>query len=218
MQVLLTSDQGAILDTDANSTTDTKTIAVAIASGASANVAFTWIPDVLQNVSELRVVVDPNAAISESDETNNLTTLAVAFENPIPEFSCYGFMPPFDQPLSLKKKVKRAIPVKLELIDPDAYIVTDMDNAAPPVINVLFNSTVFGDVPPDDAELLPLGSANEDNVFRFDLDSEQWVYNLGTKQFKAAGTYTVMVASGDTSEYTIAAPNGACTQYFERLP
>lgn len=46
-------------------------------------------------------------------------------------------------------------------------------------------------------------SANDDNIFRFDIDTGQWIYNLGTKQFTATGTYTVMVASGDTLEYTI---------------
>lgn len=138
--------------------------------------------------------------------------------DPVPVLTCSGFMPPFDNALSLKKKVKRAIPVDIELNDADGYIVTDLDIVAPPVINVLFNGTVFGDVPPDDATLLPLGSANEDNAFRFDPESGQWIYNLGTKQFGAPGTYTVSVASGDTSEYTIDAPGGACAQTFERLP
>lgn len=128
---------------------------------------------------------------------------------------CDGFMPPFDKALYLKKKTKRAIPVDMVLTDAEGFTVTDFDIAAPPIINVLFNSTVFGDADTDDAELLPLGSANEDNLFRF--DSGQWIYNLGTKQFTAAGTYTVMVASGDGSEYAIAM-NGSCTQTFVRLP
>jgi hypothetical protein len=86
------------------------------------------------------------------------------------------------------------------------------------VINVLFNGTVYGDVPPDDAELEPLGSANENNFFRFDSDSGQWLYNLSTKLFAAVGTYTVTVVSGDSSEYIINGLSGACTQTFERLP
>jgi len=28
----------------------------------------------------------------------------------------------------------------------------------------------------------------------------------------------IMVASGDTSEYTVSGPGGACVQTFERLP
>ena len=77
---------------------------------------------------------------------------------------------------------------------------------------------MFGEMPPDTDDLLPLGSANDDKIFRFDIDARQWIYNLGTKQFTAAGTYIVMVASGDTSEYIINGPDGACTQTFERLP
>ncbi len=143
---------------------------------------------------------------------------STGFGTPIAEVDCSGFMPPFDQPLSLKTKVKRAIPVDIVLTDDAGSTVTDMDITALPVINVLFNAQTFGEVPPNTDDLLPLGSANEDNIFRFDTDSGQWVYNLGTNQFRAAGTYTVKVASGDTSEYTINGPNGACLQTFERLP
>jgi hypothetical protein len=57
----------------------------------------------------------------------------------------------------------------------------------------------------------------EENMFRFDAASNRWIYNLGTKQFAAAGTYEVAVPSGNNSEYTLGA-NGACTQVFERLP
>ena len=94
------------------------------------------------------------------------------------------------------------------LTDADGFTVTDADITAPPVINVLFGLQVFGEEPLDTDDLLSLGSANEDNIFRFDPDSGQWIYNLGTKQFQAAGNYTVMVASGDTSEYTIETPGG----------
>jgi len=137
---------------------------------------------------------------------------------PMTIIDCNGFMPPFDQSLSLKKKTKRAIPIDMVLTDAEGVTVTDADIVASPVINILFNAQVFGEVPPDSDDLLPLGSANDDNIFRFDLDEGQWIYNLGTKQFTAAGTYTVKVASGDTSEYTINAPNGECMQTFERLP
>lgn len=49
------------------------------------------------------------------------------------------------------------------------------------------------------SQLEPLGSANEGNQFRFDVVTGQWVFNLGTKPFTAAGTYTVKVAPGDTN-------------------
>jgi hypothetical protein len=157
-----------------------------------------------------------NTVTASSNESSDATSfLSIPI---VPELTCYGFMPPFDQSLSLKQKVKRAIPVDMVLVDADGYTVTDADIAAPPVINVYFEGHVFGETPPDTDDLLPLGSANDDNIFRFDIVARQWIYNLGTKQFTAAGTYTVMVDSGDTSEYTINGPDGACLQTFERLP
>jgi hypothetical protein len=132
------------------------------------------------------------------------------------EIACSGFMPPFDQALVLKNKVNRAIPVKIQLTDADGNTVTDLDIEAPPVINVLFDGHIYDEIPTETDDLLPIGLANQDNIFRFVTDTGQWAYNLGTKQFKAPGTYTVIVKSGDASEYQITTPNGACTQTFER--
>lgn len=140
----------------------------------------------------------------------------INYSSSSPELYCEGFLPPFDEPLSLKRNVKRSIPVKMILGDEAGNIITDSDIVSPPVANVLFNSMTYGNVPNEAYDLLPVGSANEDNLFRFDPNSAQWIYNLGTKQFKAPGAYFVSAASGDSNEYTI--PNGSCTQYFERLP
>lgn len=163
--------------------------------------------------------VDPMSGLDVTMLLDGIRIFALGFDiGAILQLTCAGFEPPFDKALSLKSKVKRAIPVDIMLTDSDGFTVTNIDIAAPPVINVLFNAQVFGEVPPNTDDLLPLGSANDNNLFRFDLDSGQWVYNLGTKKFTAAGTYTVMIASGDNTEYTIDTPGGACSQTFERLP
>lgn len=145
-----------------------------------------------------------------------VTSVTITEINTAPQLVCHGFMPPFDKALSLKRNVKRAIPVDIELTDGDAFIITDLDIDAPPVVNVLFAGELSTEVPPDANDLLPLGSANDDNQFRFDPESGKWIYNLGTKQFGAAGSYTVTVASGDTAEYTIDVAGGACSQTFVR--
>ena len=132
-----------------------------------------------------------------------------------PTLTCEGFQTPFDEPLGFKRNVKRAIPLKIVLSDTDG-VIADTDLVAPPVVNVLFGSQVFGEIPFDDADLLPNGQANDGNVFSFDPATSNWEYILGTSQFTAPGTYTVFVSSGDTNEYLI--PDGACTQTFERLP
>ena len=71
------------------------------------------------------------------------------------------------------------------LVDSNENLVMDSGIVAPPVFNVLFNSQLFGGISSDGYDLLPVGEANEDNIFRFDPTSSQWTYNLGTKQFVA---------------------------------
>ncbi|MCH8197948.1 MAG: hypothetical protein IH904_07690 [Proteobacteria bacterium] len=131
-------------------------------------------------------------------------------------FSCAwgGFEPPFDVTLTLKRKTKRAIPVQMVLEDDSGAIITDADVAAAPVVNVTFSPAGGGggDVPVTD-NLLPLGQANDDNMFRFDTDELKWIYNLGSKPFDAPGTYTVTAVAGDVS-YTI---DSSCTGTFVRL-
>jgi len=124
-----------------------------------------------------------------------------------------GFQPPFDIPSVLKKKTRKAIPVRMLLEDGDGMIIADNDITAPPVVNVLFSPAEgSGDVLVTD-ELLPLGQANDDNIFRFDDSSLEWIYNLGSKPFMAPGIYTVTAIAGDSS-YEI---DSSCTGTFERL-
>ena len=128
-----------------------------------------------------------------------------------PAYSCTGFEPPFDVPILLKAKVNRAIPLEMQLFD-DSTPITDLNIAgAAPVVNVSFSA---GGGPAVDVtdQLAPLGQSSDGNEFRFDPLAGHWVYNLGTKPFTAAGTYTVTVAAGDTS-YSI---SPTCTGQFVR--
>lgn len=132
----------------------------------------------------------------------------------VPALFCNGFLPPFDGPLALRKKVKRAIPVAMQLSD-TAGIIIDQDIMAAPVIQVTYSassSTIGGLV--DEGDLEAVGAANDDNQFRFDPDTGEWIFNLGTKNFTAKGFYTVSAVSGDDSEYTL---NPTCSETFERL-
>lgn len=120
------------------------------------------------------------------------------------------FDPPFDMPLSLKKNSKRVIPLKMTLLNSEGVEVTESDLSSPPVVNVLFNGQVYGEVPPDGEDLLPTGGANNDNIFRF--SGGKWIYNLDTGQFASPGEYVVKAVAGDGS-YTI----DGCMETFERL-
>ncbi len=142
-----------------------------------------------------------------------------------PALGCVGFLPPFDGPLGFDTGSKQTLPVRMELLDGDGFTVTDKDipeNAdgkrRPPVINVVFDGAILGDVPGEDDDLLSPGSADRDNLFRYDEDSGTWSHNLGTERFAAPGTYTVTVTSGDKGAYVIGAADGQCSQTFERLP
>jgi len=121
------------------------------------------------------------------------------------------FDQPFDAPLTLKAKKNGAIPVKMQLFDVDGFVVIDEDLAALPVLNVSFAPS-NGD-PAEDVTgaLLPVGQANDDNIFRYDFDEDKFIYNLSTKPYKAPGDYTVTAVSGDSS-YEIE----GCSQTFSR--
>lgn len=210
----------ADLYTDADASFDTKALAdgVSIAPGACTSVSFTWIPDVAQGISDISARVNPQGYIIDADFSNDVTTRAVTFDTQppvVPEMTCHGFYAPFDKDITISNKTKRAIPVKLELFDEYGQAQTDYDISSPPVINVTFNSTVYGSATTDDATLDSVGSSNDGNQFSFNSAEQLWEYRLGTKQFSSAGTYQVTVTSGDTNEYTI--NNGTqCTQSFTR--
>jgi hypothetical protein len=121
-----------------------------------------------------------------------------------------GFLPPFDKPVSLKKKDSRAIPVKMVLKDLDGNIMTDVDIPAP-VINVTFGGMPANIDPGYNDDLVPGGLADIGNAFRYDPTEQVWIINLATKQFTSAGEYTVTAKVG---AYTIE----GCIGTFTRLP
>ena len=47
----------------------------------------------------------------------------------------------------------------------------------------------------DDA--LPAGFGTDGNEFEYNLGVQVWQYNLKTKDYTAAGTYTITIVSGD---------------------
>jgi len=143
-----------------------------------------------------------------------MTSIDVRVGDPIPILSCDGgYLPPFDEPLTLKNKVKRAIPVKMVIEDSTGTPFTDVDVASPPIVMVDFTPVIGGDDTGNDSDLVPAGLADDGNEFRFDDEAQHWVLNLATKQFSAAGTYTVKAVSSDIS-YEI---DSSCSQTFARL-
>ncbi len=212
----------ANLATDADANDDTKALAdgVSLAPGACASVTFTWTPYLAQGVTEIAALINPRFFIFDVAPNNDLTTRAVVFDQQppaVPSYACEGFFEPFAQTISIKKKSKGTIPVKIVLKDESGTYLTDNEIDSSPVINVTFNSTVYGNGTTDDAALESVGSSNDGNQFTYNELEQRWEYRLGTKQFSGAGTYLVTVASGDNSEYTV--DSGAqCANSFIRLP
>jgi hypothetical protein len=106
----------------------------------------------------------------------------------------------------------RALPLKAQLFDADGYELTDLDMTAPPVLQVMFQSATGGDPVDVTDDALPAGFGTEGNEFEYNLAEGVWQYNLKTKDYTAAGTYTITMVSGNDTEYTI---DPMCEAAFE---
>ena len=128
-----------------------------------------------------------------------ITTLEICFS--APAYACAGFEPPLaDGPVTVKKN--RVLPLKAELVDGDGFVLEDGDLTAPPVVQVIYDSGIFGEPPLDaSADALPAGKGTDGNLFVF--TGSGWRFNLKTKNYEAPGTYTVTMVSGDGAEYRV---------------
>lgn len=210
--------QGAVLANDTAAANIQKARAIELinegdAALTEASVAF--VRGAFDFISDDQGLIDLALQMGEVAADITPSALLEAASSSVPQLACTGPSSPFDKPLILKNKSNPTIPVKIVLKDSNGSVMTDLDITSPPRISVIFNST---ELPSDSIEVddvVSTGKANADNLFRFDLLSEEWIYNLGTKQFPAPGTYTVKVLSGDETKYTF---NGNCTQTFQRMP
>ncbi len=122
----------------------------------------------------------------------------------VPELVCDGFQSPLDAGVVTVRKPNRALPHKAQLVDEYGMLVTGTDLQSSPVIQVLFTPLNGGGVDPvdvsSDALAVGLGTAGNEFVF---ADEGLWRFNLKLKEFTASGVYTVLIKSGDESEYEI---------------
>lgn len=130
-----------------------------------------------------------------------------------PSYACAGFAPPFNQPLSLKAKVNRAISLQMQLSSDGIPITATNIAGAAPVVNVTYSAGGGAGVDVTN-QLEPVGQSSDGNAFTYDSAAGQWVFRLGTRPYTAAGTYTVTVAAGDTN-YVI---SPTCSGQFIRSP
>ena len=129
-----------------------------------------------------------------------------------PEFSCVGFQPPMASgPVTARGN--RALPLKAQLFDAEGLEVTDLEITAPPVLQVMFQAAGGAGAVDVTDDALPAGHGTEGNEFEYNLADQVWQYNLKTKNYSAPGAYTIVIVSGDDSEYSI---EPTCTEVFER--
>jgi len=134
------------------------------------------------------------------------------FGSAVPSMSCTGFQPPMASgPVTARGN--RALPLKAQLFDANGAEMTDLDLAARPVLQVMFQSASGRTAVDVTNDALPAGFGTEGNEFEYNLVDLVWQYNLKTKDHTAAGTYTITMVSGDDAEYVIVP---TCEAAFER--
>ena len=115
--------------------------------------------------------------------------------------TCSGFEPPMaNHPVTVKKN--RALPLKAEVFNADGFALTDTDLTAAPVVQVWFDSGEGGDAIDVTDDVLSVGQGDEGNQFVF-TEGDRWQFNLSTKNYTSPGTYTVLMETGDSSEYVL---------------
>ena len=142
--------------------------------------------------------------VTENVDFNPWSTSPHSFE-----YDCSGFYAPMDKgPVKVRKN--KVLPLKCQLLDTNGFPVTDADISSPPIIQVTFEPSGGGDVIDVTDDALSAGKGTEGNQCYFDSAGSNWAYNLMTKNYTCAGTYTITVISGSPC-YSIA---NACTASF----
>jgi hypothetical protein len=197
--------------------------------GTDVEVYVNGIPDGAPVAATPDVISDNNQPVTIGGQLPTLSGGSLAFKGQIDELriwnnaltqaqiqalnlTCQGFLPPFDKPLTLKKKDNRAIPVKLMLVDMAGNYITDAELTAPPIVSVSYSSGSGSSTLVVDIDLLPAGLSTDGNQFRYDPYEGIWIINLATKPFTASGEYKVTVKAGDNTYLVI-----SCEQTFTRL-
>ena len=157
-------------------------------------------------VSIARASGDPFLGFGNFSASGRLSSLArwdfirLDMRSAAPVVTCSGFQSPLDAgPVTVGKN--RALPLKAELFDGGGLALSDLDILALPVLQVLFDPAGGGDAVDVTDEASPAGQGTDGNQFVF--SDGLWRFNLKTKNYSAAGTYSMTMVSGDESEYLV---------------
>ena len=124
--------------------------------------------------------------VTATDYAKNEATKKVTY---YVKYDFNDFLPP----VSLGKPFKwgRTIPIKFQLTDAQGAFIT---NALPSIsLKLISGGMPSGEVIDGDSS----GEANTDSIFRYDPNSNQYIFNLATKSLTAPATYRITVDLGD---------------------
>ncbi len=113
-------------------------------------------------------------------------------------YSFSGYLPPINPDGStVFVKKKGAIPVKFQLRTCSGAFV---DNAVATIHVLFYSSGVVGD---ELIDVSSVGNANTGNVFRFDPQSHQYIYNLDASSLQKNSSYIIRTHLDDGSEHDV---------------
>ena len=104
-------------------------------------------------------------------------------------------MQPINSDGSSVFKQGRTIPVKFQLCDEES---TSVDTAHATIKLTKISEEVLGDF----EEVISTSAANTGNVFRYDSESEQYIFNLSTDNLNQ-GTYLLDVSLDDGQVFSV---------------
>ncbi|MFS0636212.1 PxKF domain-containing protein [Mesobacillus foraminis] len=96
-----------------------------------------------------------------------------------------GILEPVKSDETTSYKAGRTLPIKFQLSDDDGNFLTEA------------NAKIYV----EDSKGVSAGSASKDNLFRYDSDANQYIFNLSTK-LMSAGEYTIRVDVGNRTFYS----------------
>ena len=109
-----------------------------------------------------------------------------------------GFLPPIDKVPGNLFKLRSTIPVKFQLTDADGEFI---DNAVARImVAKISNGVANGEAVEVEGE--SSGAANSGNLFRYDYDDDQYIFNLGTRNL-SKGTWLIIVYLDDDTMHSV---------------
>ena len=108
-----------------------------------------------------------------------------------------GYQPPVRADGSGIYKRGRTIPFKFPLYDCDGMVVAD----ATPTISLFFYASGIVGTAVEDVE--SPGAANDGNLYRYDPDAEQYIFNLSTKSLSRGNSYLVRTTLDDGTTHDV---------------